>query len=237
MPLQLVNWQVMLGPICFSCILLVVRKGLFIHACHTRRAAEEARRCWQNGRHNSCAAKQRGLVQFPLKGQCLQKKGRYTLHQQDAKAHVWATTVINLIKVVYLCNTALKIVSYTWVLQLGENGLPIARLPSKYKICSEENRITDGTMDSQRHYVQRDIAFYRLLYYISNKIQLYTVYVNWKLLYMFRVVPPPIIRSASRCTYSIWYLSHRYCYLPLSWKSVNWFECVVGGIPVQILPR
>jgi hypothetical protein len=38
----------------------------------------------------------------------------------------------------------------------------------------------------------------------------------WKLLYMFRVVLPPIIRSAYNCTYSIWYLSHRYCYLPLS---------------------
>ena len=37
----------------------------------------------------------------------------------------------------------------------------------------------------------------------------------WKLLYMFRVVPPPIIRSAYHCIYSIWYLSHRYCYLPL----------------------
>jgi hypothetical protein len=24
-------------------------------------------------------------------------------------------------------------------------------------------------------------------------------------------------------------LSHRYCYLPLSWKSWNWFECAVGG--------
>jgi hypothetical protein len=37
----------------------------------------------------------------------------------------------------------------------------------------------------------------------------------WKLLYMFRVVPPPIIRSAYNCVYSIWYLSHRYCYLLL----------------------
>jgi hypothetical protein len=27
---------------------------------------------------------------------------------------------------------------------------------------------------------------------------------------MFRVVPPPIIRSANNCIYSIWYLSHRY---------------------------
>ena len=40
----------------------------------------------------------------------------------------------------------------------------------------------------------------------------YTVHFIWKLLYMFRVVPPPIIRSANNCIYSIWYLSHRYCY-------------------------
>jgi len=42
---------------------------------------------------------------------------------------------------------------------------------------------------------------------------------------MFRVVPSPIIRSAYNCIYSIWYVSHRYCYLPLSWKIWNWFEC------------
>ena len=46
---------------------------------------------------------------------------------------------------------------------------------------------------------------------------------------MFRVVLPLIIRSAYYCIYSIWYLSHRYCYLPLTWKSWNWFECAVGG--------
>ena len=46
-------------------------------------------------------------------------------------------------------------------------------------------------------------------------MQLYTVYI-WKLLYMFRLVPPPIIRSAHNCIYSICYLSDRYCYLPLS---------------------
>ena len=63
--------------------------------------------------------------------------------------------------------------------------------------------------------------FVVLFKYISNKMQRYTVYFIWKLLYMFRVVPPPIIRSANNCTYSIWYLSHRYCYLPLSWKSWN----------------
>jgi hypothetical protein len=47
---------------------------------------------------------------------------------------------------------------------------------------------------------------------------------------MFRVVLAPIIRSAYKCIYSIWYLSHPYCYLPLSWKSWNRFECAVGGV-------
>jgi hypothetical protein len=64
---------------------------------------------------------------------------------------------------------------------------------------------------------------------ISNKMQRYKVYI-WKLLYMFRVVLPPIIRSLDNCIYSIWYLSHRYCYLPLSWNSWNRFECAVGGV-------
>jgi hypothetical protein len=60
-------------------------------------------------------------------------------------------------------------------------------------------------------------------------MQCYTVYFIWKLLYMFWVVPPPIIRSANNCMYSIWYLSHRYCYLPLS-VGTNRFECAVGGV-------
>ena len=66
-------------------------------------------------------------------------------------------------------------------------------------------------------------------------MQRYTVYFIWKLLYVFRAVPPPIIRSANKCIYSIWYLPHRYCYLPLSWKSWNWFERAVGGVRVEIL--
>jgi hypothetical protein len=40
---------------------------------------------------------------------------------------------------------------------------------------------------------------------------------------------PPTAHSYT-CIYSIWYLSHRYCYLPLSWKSWNRFECAVGGV-------
>jgi hypothetical protein len=61
-------------------------------------------------------------------------------------------------------------------------------------------------------------------------MQRYTVYLVWKLLNIFRVEPSPIIRSADYCIYSICYLSHCYCCLPLSWKSWNWFECAVGGV-------
>ena len=38
------------------------------------------------------------------------------------------------------------------------------------------------------------------------------------MLYMFQVVPLPIIRSSKNCIYSIGYLSNLYCYLPLSWQ-------------------
>jgi len=64
-------------------------------------------------------------------------------------------------------------------------------------------------------------------------MQRYTVYFTCKLLYMFRMVPPPIIRGANISIYSIWYMSHRYCYLPLSWKSWNWFECAAGGVRLR----
>ena len=64
-------------------------------------------------------------------------------------------------------------------------------------------------------------SIFKIFQYISKKMQHYTVYYIWKLLYIFRVVPPPNIRSAHNCTYSIWYLSDCYCYLPLSWKSCN----------------
>jgi len=60
-----------------------------------------------------------------------------------------------------------------------------------------------------------------MLQYISNKMQRYTVYFIWQLLYMFRVVPPPIIRSAYNCIYIIWYLSHCYWYLLLQTLAIR----------------
>ena len=65
-------------------------------------------------------------------------------------------------------------------------------------------------------------AIYPTRYNVTQFIYFY------KLLYMFRVVSPPIIRSTHNCIYSIWYLSNRYCYLPLLWNSWRWFECAVG---------
>jgi len=52
-----------------------------------------------------------------------------------------------------------------------------------------------------------------ILIYIQQDATLHSYFI-WKLLYMFRVAPPPIIRSTYNCIYSIWYLSDRYCYLP-----------------------
>ena len=64
-------------------------------------------------------------------------------------------------------------------------------------------------------------------WYVSNKMQHYSLFISGKLLYMFRVVSPPIIRSIHNCI-SIWYMLNRYCYLTLLWMSWSWFECGVG---------
>ena len=67
-----------------------------------------------------------------------------------------------------------------------------------------------------------------LLIYFQQDATLHSVFSCGKLLYMFRVVFPPIIGSTYNCIYGIWYLSNRYCYLPLLWKGWNWFERGVG---------
>ena len=53
---------------------------------------------------------------------------------------------------------------------------------------------------------QQNATIYSLLYFR-------------KLLHMFSVMPPPIIRSTCNCSYSIWHWSDGTCYLPLSWRS------------------
>jgi hypothetical protein len=74
------------------------------------------------------------------------------------------------------------------------------------------------------HYILQIYLFICTNFSLTLSLQVYFI---WKLLYMFRVVPLPIVRSANNCIYSIWYLSHRYCYLSLSWRSLElvWVCC------------
>jgi hypothetical protein len=78
------------------------------------------------------------------------------------------------------------------------------------------------------------------LQYTSNKMQRYTVYIIWKLLYMFRVVPAPIIRSANN------YLQYLVFVTPLllpaatgTGLSVLWVAYATHSTlkPVPTLPR
>jgi len=45
-----------------------------------------------------------------------------------------------------------------------------------------------------------------VLIYFQRDATLHSLYISGKLLYMFRVVSPPIIRKTYICIYSIWYL-------------------------------
>jgi len=68
------------------------------------------------------------------------------------------------------------------------------------------------------HHQERKQLYLQHLVFVTPLLvpAAYIVSFIWKLLYMFRVVTPPIISSANNCIYSIWYLSHRYWYLPLT---------------------
>ena len=79
--------------------------------------------------------------------------------------------------------------------------------------------------------VTRKILYEILMFlsiYFQQDATLHSLFISGKLLYVFRVVSQPIIWSTHNSIYSIWYLSNRYWYLPLLWKSWNWFECGVG---------
>jgi len=66
-----------------------------------------------------------------------------------------------------------------------------------------------------RKYIPIYTYIYTYIYIYPTRCNFTPFIYIWKLLYMFRLVPPPIIRSAYNCIYNIWYLSHRYYYLPL----------------------
>ena len=83
-----------------------------------------------------------------------------------------------------------------------------------------------------RKYISLDIF---LLIYFQRDKTLHISLIYGKLLYMFRVVSPPIIRSTQL------YLRHLvivtyYCYLPLLWESLSWPDCGVGIVTIGTIP-
>jgi hypothetical protein len=80
-------------------------------------------------------------------------------------------------------------------------------------------------------------ANYCILIYIQQDATLHSLFYLETALH-FRVVLPPIKKKTKNCIYSIWYLSHHYCYLSLSLRSWNWFDATHSTLkPVQTLPR
>jgi hypothetical protein len=60
--------------------------------------------------------------------------------------------------------------------------------------------IMNSSLRENNHYVQTVTS--NILVYPTRCNVTQFIYI-WKLLYIFRVVPPPIIRSANNCIYSI----------------------------------
>ena len=67
------------------------------------------------------------------------------------------------------------------------------------------------------------------IYIYPTRCNVNTVYLSLETALHVWVVSPPIIRSTHKCIYSIWYLSNRYCYLPLSWKCSSTSTIAVGS--------
>jgi hypothetical protein len=65
-------------------------------------------------------------------------------------------------------------------------------------------------------YVHRSVHRESMSVIVQQDATIYSSLYFSKLLYMFRVVNPPIIRITFNSNYSIWHWSNRLCYLPLS---------------------
>ena len=68
----------------------------------------------------------------------------------------------------------------------------------------------------------------RILIYIQEDATLHSLFYLETALRVSGCITIHHQERKNNCIYSIWYLSHRYCYLPLSWKSWNWFECATA---------
>jgi hypothetical protein len=75
--------------------------------------------------------------------------------------------------------------------------------------------------------INRSVHRNNILIYIQQDAML--LHYNWKLFYMFQVVPPPIIRSTYSCIYNIWYSSCHYCYLPQHTQTSSNSSTIAAG--------
>ena len=80
-------------------------------------------------------------------------------------------------------------------------------------VVFEEVSLKTGTDPVTRDLVYSTVSFYDdsllrsfVLIYFQRDATLHSLFISGKLLYMFRVVSSPIIRSTYDCIYSIWYL-------------------------------
>ena len=108
-------------------------------------------------------------------------------------------------------------------------------VPAEYETAQDDiGASVSSTEQINSSYIQRFLTFRGpwivsifLLIYFQRDAILHSSFISEKLLYMFRVVSPPIIRTTYKCIYSIWYMltviaTCRYCGLVGASLSVVW---------------
>ena len=108
---------------------------------------------------------------------------------------------------------------------LGRGGVGMPRQRVTFTGFCSVSIPSCATVDSNRSFVEPSAHLIVYIFEHSDSVNMkspnlysniyptrcnitHFVYI-WKLLYMFRVVSPPIIRSTHTCIYSIWCLSNR----------------------------
>jgi hypothetical protein len=89
------------------------------------------------------------------------------------------------------------------------------------RIVTKHDFMTAEATHSFKFYVHGSVHRESVSIIVQQDATIYSLLHFCKLLYMFRVVTPPIIRSTYNRNYSIWHWSNRLCYLPLWWRSWN----------------
>jgi hypothetical protein len=71
-------------------------------------------------------------------------------------------------------------------------------------------------------------------YIIPTRRTSHRVYLICQLVYMFRASLSPVFRSTKQLHLQHLVTVTPYCCLLLSWRSWNWFGCVVGGVFIRL---